>query len=98
MPAPCRRSRPSPPTRLSGGCNARRETPSTNTLPPPRPTREAFAANEIERRLQREAEIAIDKLRRAQAAKRTADDLAREVETLKQEVRTLREKAAAPPR
>ena len=62
------------------------------------PTLEAFAANEIERRLQREAEIAIDKLRRAQAAKRTADDLAREVETLKQEVRTLREKAAAPPR
>ncbi len=62
------------------------------------PTLEAFAANELERRLQREAEIAIGKLRRAQAAKRTADDLAREVESLKQEVRTLREKAAAPPR
>ena len=62
------------------------------------PTLEAFAANELERRLQREAEISIDKLRRAQAAPRAAEDLAREVEALKQEVRTLREKAAAPPR
>ncbi|MBI4467482.1 MAG: HEAT repeat domain-containing protein [Acidobacteria bacterium] len=62
------------------------------------PVLEDVAAHELERRLSREAEVALDKLRRAQAAERTAEELRGELETLKQEVRTLREKAAAPPR
>ncbi len=59
-------------------------------------TLEALAAAEPERRLQREAEQAIRKIRRGQAARQTVEDLQGELEQLKQEVKTLRKKAPAP--
>ncbi|MFQ5664274.1 MAG: M1 family aminopeptidase [Terriglobia bacterium] len=61
------------------------------------PALEAFAASEIERRLQRDAEVAVDKIRRTRAAQGNREELESEVNTLKQEVRQLREKLAAPP-
>jgi len=59
-------------------------------------TLEALAIAEPERRLQQEAEQAIRKIRRSQAARQTVEDLQGELEQLKQEVKTLRKKAPAP--
>jgi aminopeptidase N len=57
---------------------------------------EALAAAEPERRLQREAELAISKIRRGQATQQTSEELQGALEQLKQEVKTLRKKASPP--
>lgn len=58
---------------------------------------QATAANELERRLQREAEIAIDRIHAARATPRSVQELQSKVESLEKELRALQEKAAAPP-
>ncbi|MBI2956257.1 MAG: HEAT repeat domain-containing protein [Acidobacteria bacterium] len=57
---------------------------------------QAVADTALERRVQREAEKALEKMQRARTPQRTAEELQVEVETLKQEIRRLRESAAPP--